>query len=189
MARQSFKRVWTRLVPVDAERSVYVLVANAQIALLCWQWRPLPGLVLFRASGPTATGLLAVSFAGWGIMFASSFMIDHFDLFGLRQAFGRPSRGGAFETPYLYRFVRHPLYMGLLLGLWATPLMSAGHLLLAAGMTLYVVIGIRHEEADLVRTYGDLYRKYQETVPMLLPLRIGQGIRSARAGHCVLPER
>jgi methanethiol S-methyltransferase len=171
MARQSFKRAWLRFVPVDAERSVYVLVANVQLALLCWQWRPLPGPDLFRVSGPLATGLLAVSFAGWGLMLASSFMIDHFELFGLRQAFARPAHGSALETPYLYRFVRHPLYLGLLLGLWVTPTMSAGHLLLASSLTLYVLIGIRHEEADLVRTYGDFYRKYQETVPMLLPLR------------------
>jgi len=189
MARQGFKRAWTRLVPAEAERSVYVLVASAQMALLCWQWRPLPGPALFRASGLVATVLLALSLAGWGIMLASSYMIDHFGLFGLRQAFGRPSRDGAFETPYLYRFVRHPLYAGLLLGLWATPVMSGSHLLLAAAMTLYVLIGVRHEEADLLRMYGDLYRRYQETVPMLLPLHIGKGVRSQGAAHPVLPER
>lgn len=177
MARPGFKRRLTRLVPVGAERSVYVLVASAQLALLCWQWRPLPEIVLFRASGAAATALLTASFIGWGIMLASSFMIDHFELFGLRQAFARPSSNAAFATPYFYRFVRHPLYLGLLLGLWATPTLSAGHLLLAASMTSYVLIGIHYEEAALVRTFGEFYRTYQKTVPMLLPLRF------ARAGE------
>lgn len=189
MARPGFKRAWIRVVPAEAERSVYVLVASAQIALLCWQWRPLPDPILFRVGGAAGTGLVALSLAGWAIALASSFMIDHFELFGLRQAFGRPSHARSFQVPFLYRVVRHPLYLGLLLGMWATPEMSAGHLLFATAMTLYVAIGVRHEEADLVRAYGDVYREYQEVVPMLLPIRLAKGVKSQGAPHPILPER
>jgi protein-S-isoprenylcysteine O-methyltransferase Ste14 len=171
MARAWFKRAWTRVVPPAAERSAYVLVASAQLALLCWQWRPIVAPVLWQATGPAALALRTLGLAGWTLVLASSFLIDHFELFGLRQAFaGRDPAPPSLRTPLFYRVVRHPLYLGILVGLWAAPVMSAGHLLLAALMTAYILVGVHHEERDLLRLFGDEYRRYQERVPMLLPL-------------------
>lgn len=172
MARASFKRMWTRVVPQAAERSFYVLVASLQLALLCWQWRPIAEPMLWRASGSAALVLLAVGQLGWMMALVSTFLIDHFALFGLRQAFARsaPTDVLVLRTPFLYRWVRHPLYLGMLIGLWVAPAMSVGHLLLAALFTGYVLIGAHHEERDLLRVYGEQYRRYQEQVPMLLPI-------------------
>ena len=174
MARASFKRAWTRLIPPPAERSVYVLVASAQIALLCWLWQPLAQVHLWQTTGAAALALRAGSLLGWGIVLLSSHLIDHFELFGLRQAFQAqaPARPAGLQTPFLYRWVRHPLYLGILIGLWVTPSMTDGHLLLAAAMTAYILVGVHHEERDLVRTFGDEYRRYQARVPRLLPLRL-----------------
>ena len=169
MARASFKRAWTRVIPAAAERSVYVLVASALLALLCWSWRPLPGPTLWSASGVAATVLMTGQVLGFGIALLSSFLIDHYELFGLRQAFGRDAGPRQFRTPLLYRVVRHPLYLGLVITLWLSPRMDLGRVVLAAALTLYVAIGARLEERDLVRTFGDDYRRYQREVPMILP--------------------
>jgi methanethiol S-methyltransferase len=184
MARAGFKRVWTRLVPLAAERSTYVLVATAQLALVCWQWRPVGAIHLWVTAGALALGLGVLQAAGWAIALVSTFLIDHFELFGVRQAFGRRASQPLLRTPFLYRWVRHPLYFGMLLGLWAAPAMSAGHFLLASLLTVYVLVGVRHEERDLVRLFGDEYRSYQAAVPMLVPLP-RRGPRSRLAGTSV----
>jgi len=169
MARPAFKRWWTRIVSREAERSVYVLVSSAQVALLSWQWRPLPGPTLWSASGWARAALLAGQLLGYGITLASTFLLDHFELFGLRQGFGRTSAPPAFRTPWLYKLVRHPLYLGILIALWSTPQMALGRLVLAAGLTAYVFVGARLEERDLVDSFGDAYRRYQREVPMIVP--------------------
>jgi len=169
MARPAFKRRWTRIVCRQAERSVYVLVASAQVALLCWQWRPLPGPTLWSASGWAAGALVAGQCLGFGIALVSTFLLDHFELFGLRQAFGRADALPAFRTPWLYRVVRHPLYLGQVIAFWSAPHMSLGRFALALGLTLYVFVGARLEERDLVDTFGDDYRLYQHDVPMIVP--------------------
>jgi protein-S-isoprenylcysteine O-methyltransferase Ste14 len=176
MARPRFKRAWTRLVPQAAERSIYVLVASLQLALVSWQWRPLGGIV-WTSSGAVAALLFALSGLGWVTALVSSCLIDHFELFGLRQAFGRAPSPPVFRTPFLYKWVRHPLYLGILMGLWCAPTMSVSHLLLSSLFTLYILVGVRHEERDLVRLFGEPYRRYQAEVPMLLPLP-----RRARTG-------
>ena len=169
MARPAFKRRWTRIVRREAERSVYVLVASAQVALLCWQWRPLPGPTLWSASGRAASALLAGQLLGFALSLVSTFLLDHFELFGLRQAFGRTIPPPTFLTPCLYRVVRHPLYLGIVIALWSAPQMALGRLVRAAGLTAYVIVGARLEERDLVDTFGDEYRRYQLEVPMIVP--------------------
>jgi protein-S-isoprenylcysteine O-methyltransferase Ste14 len=170
MARAGAKRLWTRLVPPAAERSLYVLVATLQIALLCWQWRPLPTPRLWSTTGAAALALTALESAGWATLLISTFLIDHFELFGLRDAFAHARPAVRFRTPLLYRVVRHPMYLGMLLALWSAPVMTAGHCLLAGLLTGYLLVGVRHEERDLVRAFGEDYRRYQAQVPMLLPL-------------------
>jgi protein-S-isoprenylcysteine O-methyltransferase Ste14 len=182
MARSRFKRAWTRVVPPAGERSVYVLVASAQMALLCWQWRPIAAPQLWATSGALAIALRALSAAGWAIVLLSSFLIDHFELFGLRQAFGRAAPASALRTPLLYRWVRHPLYFGLLLGWWSASSMGASHLLLATTLTAYILVGVRHEEHDLLRTFGEEYRRYQLAVPMLVPLPWRRGAAPVARG-------
>lgn len=169
MARPAFKRWWTRIVGRKAERSVYVLIASAQVALLSWQWRPLPGPTLWSASGWAASALLVGQLLGFGIALVSTFLLDHFELFGLRQAFGETVAPPSFLTPWLYRMVRHPLYLGQVIAFWSAPHMTLGRFVLAAGLTVYVVVGARLEERDLVDTFGDEYRLYQREVPMFLP--------------------
>jgi methanethiol S-methyltransferase len=173
MARRQFKEWWTRYVPKPVERSTYVLFASLALILLYWQWRPIP-TVLWQISDPTAaTALLALSLLGWVILFASTFMINHFELFGLHQVAnnlsGRPSPEQKFRTPLFYKVVRHPIYLGLVIAFWATPTMTAGHLLFAAVTTAYIVVGIFLEERDLVEVFGDDYRRYKAKVAMLLP--------------------
>lgn len=174
MARPAFKAWWLRLVPEPLERSVYVLLSSACLALLFWQWRPLPGVVWDVASGPLHLGLHGLFWAGWLFVAASSFSIDHFDLFGLRQVTlclrGQPYTPTPFKQPAVYRLVRHPLMLGFLIGFWATPHMSAGHLLFAASMTAYILVGIRFEESDLLRVHGERYARYRDRVAMLIPL-------------------
>lgn len=169
MARAGFKRVWTKLVPPAAERSTYVLIASAQLALLCWQWRPIGSFQLWTTTGTLALAVYGVQAAGWGIALLSTYLIDHFELFGLRQGLTSSAPKPVLRTPLLYRWVRHPLYFGQLLALWSAPTMSLGHLLFSALLTVYVLIGVRHEERDLVRVFGDEYRRYQAAVPMLIP--------------------
>ena len=174
MARRGFKRWWTRLVPAAVERSTYLVATCAVLAAMFWYWVPIEAPVIWQVESDTGAALLWVLFGlGWLLALASTFLIDHFELFGLRQVFpGRlqraPSEGG-FKTPLLYRHVRHPLYLGLLLTLWSVPVMTAGRLLFAAGLSAYILIGIAFEERDLVRAFGERYRTYREQVGMLIP--------------------
>ena len=174
MARPGFKRIWTRIVPKELERSVYVLIASAVLALLMWQWRPIPTPVLWHADA-TWSVALAWSVMGLGVLVLlwATFLIDHFELFGLRQGWetllDRELRGPAFVTPYLYKIVRHPLYLGWLLIFWGAPTMTAGHLLFSTGMSVYILIALRYEERDLVAHIGARYVRYREQVPALLP--------------------
>jgi len=174
MAREGFKRVWTRLVPRSVERSTYVLFASLVLLLLFWQWRPIVQPV-WTVSSPAAVAIVHVVFwSGWVLLFASTFMLSHFELFGLRQVFARLTGTQLpeprFHTPMLYQHVRHPLYLGFLLAFWATPAMTVGHLVFAAGCTGYILIAIQFEERDLIRLFGDQYRRYRAQVGMLLPL-------------------
>ena len=175
MARRGFKRWWTRIVPEVIERSTYVLFATALLALLCWQWRPIPDPIIWTVRNPLVTELLhAIFWSGWALLLLSTFLINHFELFGLRQVIGRllhwaPSKP-EFRTPFVYRRVRHPIYLGFLLAFWSTPTMTAGHLLFAAATTGYILIGIYFEERDLVALFGDQYRRYRQQVGMLIPL-------------------
>jgi len=189
MARLGFKAWLKQRLPADAERSVYVLLSSLALMLLFWQWRPLPG-TLWSATTPLGQGIgWAVFAGGFGLVLLSTFLIDHFDLFGLRQAWrqftGGADRGHVFVTPLFYRLVRHPLYLGFLLALWGGPTMTVGHALFAGGLTGYILIAIRFEERDLVRQLGDRYLAYRQRVPMLVPFtarpfREGAG---ARAGE------
>jgi protein-S-isoprenylcysteine O-methyltransferase Ste14 len=174
MARRGFKHLWTRIVPDTIERSTYVLAATLALALLLWQWRPIPALVWSVEQPAAVFAIDFVFWLGWVLLLTSSFLINHFELFGLRQVWTRltglePAPQG-FRTPLLYQHVRHPLYLGFMLGFWATPRMTAGHLLFAAGCSLYILIGIWFEERDLVAQFGDRYQAYREQVSMLLPL-------------------
>jgi protein-S-isoprenylcysteine O-methyltransferase Ste14 len=175
MAREGFKHAWTRLVPKSVERSTYVLFAGLVLLLLYWQWRPIPEPVIWTVQAPAAVAALsAIFWLGWLVLVASTFMISHFELFGLHQVFARLLRrempAPRFHTPMLYRHVRHPIYLGLLLAFWATPTMTAGHLLFALATTGYILIAIQLEERDLVRLFGDQYRRYRQHVAMLVPL-------------------
>jgi methanethiol S-methyltransferase len=176
MARRSFKRWWTGIVSPAVERSTYVLAATAALALLLWQWRPIPEPVIWRIENPALVMATWVVFwLGWGVLLLATFLINHFELFGLRQVFarltGRPIPEAELRTPMLYRYVRHPIYLGFILGFWAAPVMSAGHLLFAIGATGYILVGIWFEERDLVAQFGDKYRRYRAQVGMLFPWR------------------
>ena len=176
MARRSFKRWWTKMVPPAVERSTYVLAATLALALLLWQWRPIAEPVLWRIENPAAVNAIwAVFWLGWGVLLLATFLINHFELFGLHQVFsrllGREIPEGEFRTPFLYRYVRHPIYLGFVLAFWAAPVMTAGHLLFAIGGTGYILVGIWFEERDLVAQFGERYRRYREQVGMLIPWR------------------
>lgn len=175
MARRWFKQRWTRWVPWVVERSTYVLCASLALLLLFWQWRPI-GIDIWVVEDATARAVLwSLSGLGWMIVLWVTFLIDHFDLFGLRQVWlslvGRPYQRVAFRTPLPYRFVRHPLYVGFLLAFWMTPTMTLAHLLFAAGTTVYILLAIGFEERDLVAEHGAAYERYRRSVPMLLPWR------------------
>ncbi|KRE16007.1 hypothetical protein ASE66_09535 [Bosea sp. Root483D1] len=173
MARPQFKRWWTTIVPPSVERPTYVLFATAALALLIWQWRAMPEIVWQVTNPILATALVALSLLGWLIVLLSTFMISHFELFGLKQVLlhfrGRQLPAAEFKTPGFYRFVRHPIYFGFLVAFWSTPVMTQGHLLFAFATTAYILIGIMLEERDLVGLFGDEYRRYRERVSMLLP--------------------
>jgi methanethiol S-methyltransferase len=173
MARTAFKDWLTRVVPPSAERSTYVLASNICLVVLVAAWRPITDDVWRVSAQPWRTLLTAVALAGWAIALLSTFLIDHFDLFGLRQVFAR-LRGGQpveheFTTPLFYRVVRHPLYLGFLLAFWATPRMTVGHLLFAVATTGYILFAVNLEERDLIRLFGQQYRDYRRRVPLLIP--------------------
>ena len=174
MARPAFKRAWTLIVPKELERSVYVLLSSVVLIVLMALWRPIPTPVLWHADATWGAAL------GWSVMVLgvlvllwTTFLIDHFELFGLRQGWetlrAKELRGPAFVTPWLYRIVRHPLYLGWLLIFWGAPTMTAGHALFSAGMSAYILVALRYEERDLVQHIGEKYERYRQQVPALVP--------------------
>lgn len=173
MARSGWKQRLHRIVPAHLERLVYVTASSIALALLIALWQPIP-VLLWRAESELAVvAFWTLYAAGWLLVIAATYMINHYELFGLAQVWrkfrGLPAARDDFRTPYLYRYVRHPLYLGWLLVFWATPSMSAGHLLFAAGMSIYILIGMAHEERDLRRVFGEAYRDYRARVPALIP--------------------
>ena len=174
MARPGFKRWWTRIVPTPIERSTYVVFASIVLLVLYWQWRTMPA-VIWDVREPAGRLVVWVAFwLGWAIVFASTFMINHFDLFGLRQVYlawrGKPYAELDFRTHLFYRLVRHPLMLGFIIAFWAAPTMTAGHLLFSIATTGYILLAIQFEERDLVATLGDQYRDYRSVTSMLVPL-------------------
>jgi methanethiol S-methyltransferase len=185
MARPAFKRAWTKIVPDAAERPTYVLASTLALVLLFVFWQPIGGTVWAVTNPVAALALRALYFAGWIMLLYATALIDHFDLFGLRQAWlgfrGRAYTNHPFATPGMYAHVRHPLYVSWAIIFWSTPVMSGGHLLFAAVATAYMVVAVFFEERDLVAHFGDAYRRYQETVPKYVP-RIRRK-RTARVAH------
>jgi methanethiol S-methyltransferase len=175
MARKPFKRWLTQFVPASVERSVYVLLASLALILLLWQWRPIPAVVWQVTNAHVAMTMMALSLAGWLLVLFSTFLINHFELFGLHQVAanlaGRTMPAARFKTPVLYKFVRHPIYLGFIIAFWATPVMTVGHLLFAAVTTAYIFVGIALEERDLIQLFGEEYKRYRAQVGMLAPFR------------------
>ncbi|WP_101948094.1 methanethiol S-methyltransferase [Mycobacterium sp. 3519A] len=184
MARPAFKRWWTHYVPRPVERSTYVLLASFVLALLLWQWRDIPAVVWEVNFQPARLAIWALFWLGWAIVLASTFMINHFELFGLRQVFAvwraRPQAETGFRTTLFYRVVRHPLNLGFIVAFWAAPTMTAGHLLFAAMTTAWILVAMQLEERDLLAALGDRYAAYRERVPMLVP-----GLRKGRTDMMV----
>ena len=174
MARPAFKRAWTRIVSPVIERSVYVLVSSLLLALIFWAWQPLPGILWDWRGTPAGEMLGAIYALGWAIVLLSTFMISHFELFGLTQAWrnvrNRPTQQAPFRVVLLYRLVRHPIMLGFVIAFWSAPVMTYGHLLFAVLTTGYILVGIRLEERDLMTTFGAAYARYREHVPMLIPI-------------------
>jgi protein-S-isoprenylcysteine O-methyltransferase Ste14 len=173
MARPGFKDWWTRYVPRPIERSTYVLLASLALILLFWQWRPMLAVVWDVENAIGRTILWALFAFGWGLVLLSTFLINHFELFGLRQVYlylrGQQAAEAGFRTPFVYKLLRHPLMLGFIIAFWSTPVMTLGHLVFAFGTTAYILIAIQIEERDLVRVHGKRYEQYQEQVSMILP--------------------
>jgi protein-S-isoprenylcysteine O-methyltransferase Ste14 len=173
MARPWFKKRWTRIVHPAIERSTFVLATITILNAMIFFWRPLPAVV-WEVGGPAASVLTALSWAGWGLVLVATFVIDHFELFGLKQPIqhfrGIPPTKPAFQVRYFYRWTRHPLYLGFFVAFWSTPVMTVSHLLFAGVVTTWVLIAVRFEEHDLVAEHGEAYREYRRRVPMILPL-------------------
>jgi protein-S-isoprenylcysteine O-methyltransferase Ste14 len=179
MARPAFKRWWTRIVPEAAERSTYVLLSSLALVALFVYWQPMGGLVWQVPDGGARTAIIGVYLFGWLLLLYATFLIDHFDLFGLTQVWGRLTgrayRAPQFHTPGLYKLVRHPIYIGWLTIFWAAPTMTVAHLVFAVVTTLYILVAIQFEERDLVSAFGDEYIDYRARTPMLVPLlRVGR---------------
>ena len=174
MARPGFKKRWTQIVPQPIERSTYVLIASLALALLFWQWRPILTVVWSVENSIGSLVLQVLFWVGWGTVLLSTFLIGHFDLFGLRQVYlywvnkAYPATG--FKTPGLYKIVRHPIMLGFIIAFWATPRMTVGHLVFAVATTVYILIAVQIEEHDLTNLYGDTYREYKREVSMLIPM-------------------
>jgi len=174
MARRSFKAVWTRVVPAPIERSTYVLATSGCLVVLFALWCPIPAVVWSVKARLAWMALLVLSAIGWLIALFSTFLLNHFELFGLRQVYlaarRRSAPAGRFRTPWFYRWVRHPLYLGFIIAFWATPTMTVGHLVFTLGMLGYILVAIQLEERDLVREYGARYLAYREQVRALVPI-------------------
>ncbi len=174
MARSAFKERWTRWIPTALERSIFVLSSSLALVILFWQWRPIPELVWNISSGFLNATLNSLFWLGWAGVVAATFLIDHFDLFGLRQIYlylrGVEYTPVPFKRPALYNYIRHPMMLAFLIAFWTTPQMSLGRLIFAAGMTVVILIGIAFEEQDLLQAYGEAYDKYRRQVSMLIPM-------------------